>query len=101
MNPVPGSTVVIRSPYDENFQPTPVDFNINETLGGNWYRLTGMVMKRVDLLLYTTISYVDQKEQWYYFNDAMVLPIEGDPSSRNLGDPNNVPVLFFYTLQEE
>ena len=92
-----GSTVVIRPPYDENENPTPIDFNINENLGGKWYRLTGIVMKRG--YHYTTIAYVPEKGRWYNFNDEQVLPIFGYPHPENLGDPNNVPVLFLYTLE--
>ena len=99
---VPGSTLVIRPPYDENEKPTSIDFNINEKLGGKWYRLTGIVMVRVLLfktIHYTTIAFVPEKEQWYNFNDRKVRPVD-PPRSGNL------PLIVFLhfrvrKLQEE
>ena len=84
MNPLPGSTLVIHRNLDDSDtdkyeyyeQPTPIDFNINEFLGGRLYRLTGIVIKRHYLQHYTTIAYVDEKEQWYNFNDEKVRPVD-------------------------
>ena len=107
MDPIPGSTLGIHSYVDEilddfdtdddesfieeNEKPTPIDFNIDEKLGGRKYRLTGMVLARDGY--YTTIAYVPEKEEWYNFNDEKVRP--SDPNLKNLGDDRNVPFLFF------
>ena len=57
--------------------------------------------QKLELEHYTTIAYVPEKERWYNFNDEKVHPIDR-PHWKNLaGDPNNVPLLFFYTLKDQ
>ena len=103
----PISTLVIR-PYDVEYlinlahlrfpKPAPIEFHVVENLKGKTYRLTGIVMARNGH--YTTIAYVPEKEQWYNFNVEKVHPVD-QPVWNNLAGDSNVPVLFFYTLQED
>ena len=111
MNPVPGSTLVIHAHDVEdlldlllkNKKPTPIGFNIYEKLGGGTYRLTGMVLARKVLyeLHYTTIAYVSEKNSWYNFNDRKVRPVDPPRWNNLAGDPRNVPLMFFYTLENK
>ena len=105
VNPIPSTLVILAHEVNhlqelikKNNLPSPIDFKIYETLEGRIYRLTGIVMVRN--WHYTTIAYVPEKKQWFNFNDEKVRPIGGEPSLKNLADSRNVPLLFFYTLQE-
>ena len=87
---------MINLAYKRVPKPNPIDFRVVETLKGRNYRLTGMVMLRARH--YSAIVYVPEKG-WFNFNDEKVRSIGDEPSPQNLGDSRNVPVLFFYTLE--